>query len=58
MIEMFTKCDPDYGQRVADGIRKAQEAMKQNSNGSTGHAARNEEGVEKAEQTSTEARPY
>ncbi len=58
MIDLFTKCDPDYGQRVADGIKKAQEMMKQNGNGTTGAPARNEEGVQQAEEVSTEAKPY
>jgi len=58
MIDLFTKCDPDYGQRVAEGIKKAQEMMKQNGTGTTGAAARNEEAVQQAEQKATEAKPY
>lgn len=58
MIDLFTKCDPDYGRRVAEGIMKAKETMKQNGTGTTGAAARNKEGIQQAEEMSTEAKPY
>ena len=58
MIELFTKCDPDYGQRVADGIKKASEMMKENGKANMGAAARNEEAVQLAEEMSADARPY
>ncbi|MCW3109400.1 MAG: catalase, partial [Segetibacter sp.] len=59
MIDLFTKCDPDYGQRVADGIRKAKEMMlKENGKAAPGTVAQKEEAVQQAEELSTEAKPY
>jgi catalase len=51
MIELFTKCDEDYGRRVAEGIRQD----------NTGHATPNEtqaEGVRQAAEESQSAQPY
>ncbi len=58
MIELFTKCDPGYGQRVADGIKKAKEMMKENGKAAAGSVAQKEEAVQQAEEMATEARPY
>jgi catalase len=59
MIDMFTKCDPDYGQRVADGIKKAKELMmKENGKAAAGSDGQKEEGVKQAEEVSREAKPY
>jgi catalase len=59
MIDMCTKCDPDYGQRVADGIKKAKEMMmKENGKAPAGSDAQKEEGVRQAEEVSREAKPY
>jgi len=58
MVDMFTKCDPDYGQRVADGIKKAKEMMKENGNAAAGTNAQKEEAVKQAEQNSKESKPY
>ncbi len=56
MIENFTKADPDYGRRVAEGLRNVQK-----NNGEVGApsgATKTEEGVQQAEQVSREASPY
>jgi len=58
MIDLFTKCDADYGQRVADGIRKAQEMMKENGKPAPGSVAQKEEAVQQAESIAHEAKPY
>lgn len=59
MINLFTKCDPDYGQRVADGIMKAKEKMiKENGKVTSGTNAQKEQAVHQAEEMSTEAKPY
>ena len=52
MIELLSKCDEDYGRRVADGIQKAVPSA-QRSAASTAGAA-----VKKAEKISKEAKPY
>lgn len=54
MVEMFTKCDAEYGQRVADGLRKAGSDMSKGPIGST----KTEEAVQQAAQQSHEAKPY
>ncbi len=58
MIELCTQCDLEYGQRVADGIRKAKEMMQQNGNAKAGSVAQKEEAVQQAEQVAHEAKPY
>ncbi|WP_018615021.1 catalase [Segetibacter koreensis] len=65
MIDMLTQCDAEYGQRVADGIKKAKELimkekemMKENGHAAAGSNAQKEEAVKQAEEISTEARPY
>jgi catalase len=58
MLEMFTKADPDYGQRVAAKIRECKE-MKMKENGSAPISSPEAaEGVKEAEEMSTEAKPY
>ncbi|HSU49747.1 MAG TPA: catalase [Segetibacter sp.] len=58
MIELCTNCDADYGQRVADGIKKAKEMMNENGKAAAGTSAQKEEAVKQAEEISTEAKPY
>jgi catalase len=58
MIELCTNCDPEYGQRVADGIKKAVEMRNQNGQAKPGSVERKEEAVKQAEEISTEAKPY
>jgi catalase len=65
MIELCTNCDAEYGQRLADGIKKATEMMmkekemtKDNGNAPSGSNAQKEEAVREAEELSTEANPY
>jgi catalase len=53
MIELFTQCDPDYGRRVAEGLKNAGDGDK-GPIGSTGSS----DAVEQAEQESKEAKPY
>jgi catalase len=55
MIELFTQCDPAYGQRVADGIKNANKS--EISKGPIGTTS-TEEGVRMAEEQSQEAKPY
>ena len=47
MVELFTKCDADYGRRVAEGLQKG-------SIGSTTSG----DAVKQAEETAHEAKPY
>lgn len=49
MVEMFYKCDQDYGKRVEDGLKQAAEIMKKTEA---------DKGVDQAENDSTDARPY
>ncbi|WP_423149498.1 catalase [Rubrolithibacter danxiaensis] len=54
MIEMFSKCDPEYGRRVAEGLKNASESIEKGPIGSTSsHTA-----VEEAEEKSRESKPY
>jgi catalase len=55
MIETFTKCDPEYGRRVAEGLKKS--ANMNIQKGPIG-SARSEEGVRQAEEVSHEAKEY
>lgn len=55
MVEMFTQCDPQYGQRVADGLKKAKDMMMDKA---PMGEAQEEEAVKQAEEMATEARPY
>jgi catalase len=55
MIELFTQCDAEYGQRVADGLRNA--ATSNMSKGPIG-STRSSEAVQQAEEVSTESKPY
>src|SRR5215203_5643021 len=54
MIELFTQCDPEYGQRVADGLRRAGGNISKGPIGST----KSDEAVQEAEKKSHEAKPY
>ncbi|MGQ5110901.1 catalase KatX [Bacillus halotolerans] len=54
MIENFTKADPDYGKRVAEGLKKASE---KNSNGPIG-TTETAQAAEQAEQESHPSDPY
>ncbi len=54
MIELFTQCDPEYGQRVADGLRHAAGNISKGPIGST----KSDEAVQEAETQSHEAKPY
>jgi len=59
MIELCTKCDSEYGQRVADGIKQAKEMMmKENGKAMAGSVLQKEEAVQQAEEMATEAKPY
>jgi catalase len=53
MIELLTQCDPEYGQRVADGLR----AGGNESKGPIG-STKTGEAVQQAEKESHEAKPY
>ena len=55
MIELFTKCDPDYGKRVAEGLKNT--PVKEMSKGPIG-STDSEKAVEQAESVSREAKPY
>lgn len=57
MVEMFTQCDAEYGQRVADGLKKAS-AMNNGNNGNGATQSTAEEAVIQAKQESLEAKPY
>jgi len=54
MIENFTKADPDYGKRVAEGLKKVSE---NNSNGPIG-TTDTEQAAKQAEQESHPSDPY
>ncbi|MFB0633924.1 catalase KatX [Bacillus rugosus] len=54
MIENFTKADPDYGKRVAEGLKKVSE---NNSNGPIG-TTETEQAAKQAEQESHPSDPY
>lgn len=52
MIEMFTKCDEEYGRRVAEGLKAAA-----SSNGQS-KTEQEQQAVQQAEQESTDTKPY
>lgn len=54
LIEMFTKCDEDYGRRVAEGLRSGNDNAQ---NGPIGSDS-SQDGVQKAKKESKEANPY
>jgi catalase len=57
MVEHFTKCDPDYGRRVAEGLNALNDqnaAMQKGPIGTTGSA----DAVHQAEEISQESKPY
>jgi catalase len=51
MVELFTQCDPEYGQRVAEGLKKG-------SNGSMLDPKVAKEAVAQAEEMAHDAKPY
>lgn len=55
MVELFTQCDADYGQRVKDGIQKAASMMV--DKGPIG-STQSHKAVEQAEKVSKESKPY
>lgn len=55
MVEMLTKCDADYGKRVADSIKKAASMM--SDKGPIG-STESHKAVKKAEEVSKEGKPY
>jgi catalase len=55
MIDMFTKCDEEYGRRVKEGLEKKAKEMKTPAPSGAAHT---EEAVKQAEQKSHEAKPY
>jgi catalase len=55
MIELFTQCDPEYGQRVADGLKAA---ASQNLQGGPIGSTHSADAVKEAEQVSKESKPY
>jgi catalase len=55
MIELCTKCDEDWGRRVAEGIQQA----KAGAQGATQvNEAKSAQAVEQAEERAHEAQPY
>jgi catalase len=60
MIEHFTKCDEDYGRRVAEGLRQKKEMMMKEKQtvGSPSGAAHTKEAVQQAEEEGRNAKPY
>jgi len=54
MVELFTKCDEDYGRRVGEGLKMM---ASQKQSGVT-DSAKQTKAVDKAETESTEAKPY
>ena len=57
MIEHLTKCDKDYGERVAKGIKKKEKMMKKMKNDGIG-TAKQQKAVKKAEDESRESDAY
>lgn len=55
MVELFSKCNPDYGRRVREGLEKMPKTS--NDKGPIG-STKSKEGVEQAESVSKEAKPY
>jgi catalase len=55
MIELFTQCDPEYGRRVAEGLKNAK--MGEEAKGPIGSTGSGE-AVAQAETISQEAKPY
>ena len=57
MVEMFTKCDEDYGRRVSDGLKMA--ARKKATNGmDKSQVGKADAAVKKVEDESNNAKPY
>lgn len=57
MVDLFTKCDPEYGQRVAEGLQQA--ASSAGNNGPVGASKTKEkEAVVQAEEMATGSKAY
>ncbi len=54
LIDMFTKCDKDYGHRVAKGLRSGNDNAEKGPIGSDS----SEDGVQQAQKESREVKPY
>jgi catalase len=54
MVEMFTKCDPEYGRRVAEGLRNLAGPKEPGPIGTTETLS----ATKQAEEVATEAKPY
>jgi catalase len=54
MVELFTQCDPEYGQRVAEGLKNLREKPDKGPIGTTDAA----KAVQQAEEVSKESKPY
>lgn len=54
MVEHFTKCDPEYGRRVAEGLQQADPSIQKGPIGTT----QSEDAVLQAEINSKESKPY
>jgi catalase len=54
MVERFTNCDPEYGRRVAEGLKKMSNGQ---SKGPIGNP-KSDEAVKQAAAESTESKPY
>ena len=54
MVEMFTKCDEDYGRRVREGLQKMKGKMQHDGIGT----ADEKQAVDAAENTSKSSKPY
>ena len=55
MIELFTQCDPEYGRRVAEGLRNVQ--LGEEAKGPIG-STKSGEAIAQAEEVAKEAKPY
>lgn len=58
MIEMFTKCDPEYGRRVAEGLASRNGNGQHLQNGSPIGATQASDAVKEAEKSGHPAKPY
>ena len=55
MVELFTQCDPDYGRRVAEGLKSGSNGQ---HNGQPLGAVHANDAVKQAEELSHESKPY
>jgi catalase len=59
MVELFTQCDPDYGRRVAEGLKAGSNG--QPNGKQTGQpigSANANDAVKQAEEISHDSKPY